>query len=213
VPAETGDRGRSWFALPSQVWLVCAGACVNRFGSFAQVFLIIYLHQERGYSVAAAGAAVAVYGLGSVTSAAAGHLADRVGYGWAILISMLLTAATLVAIPAVGSPWLLPVLGFAGFATDLYRSAAAALISTHDPVIREFAMRRLEDTERFIEDGTNYTEAWSRAVELDTGLPTPPGRQLLASLSLVGDFDVIALFIPFISGLVLGIRLRGNPGS
>jgi MFS family permease len=114
---------------------VCAGAFVNRLGSFVQVFLVVYLHQELGYSAAAAGAAVAVYGLGSLSSAAAGGvLADRVGFRQSIAASMFLTAAAVMAIPAIAQPWLLiPVLGLAGFATDLYRPATAALLGTLVP--------------------------------------------------------------------------------
>lgn len=121
--------------LPRAVWLVCAGAAVNRFGSFVQVFLVIYLHQERGYSAAAAGAAVAAYGLGSFSSAAAGGvLADRIGHADAIVASMFLTAAILLAIPSITPGWLLvPVLALAGFATDLYGPAAAALLGALVP--------------------------------------------------------------------------------
>jgi MFS family permease len=134
--------------LPLEVWIVCAGASVNRFGSFVQVFLVIYLHQERGYSAAAAGAAVAVYGLGSLSSAAVGGvLADRIGHGRAIVTSMLLTAAILLAIPSITPAWLLiPVLGLAGFATDLYRPAAAALLAALVPTaerLTAFGLYRL----------------------------------------------------------------------
>jgi MFS family permease len=135
-------------ALPPKVWIVCAGASVNRFGSFVQVFLVIYLHQERGYSTAVAGAAVAVYGLGSLSSAAAGGiLADRIGHGRAIVTSMFLTAAILLAIPSMTPAWLLvPVLALAGFATDLYRPAAAALLGKLVPAaerLTAFGLYRL----------------------------------------------------------------------
>jgi MFS family permease len=125
----------SVLGFPPAVWLVCAGAFVNRFGSFVQVFLVIYLHQERGYSAAESGAAVAFYGLGSLSSAAVGGvLADRIGDRRAIATSMFLTAGTLAAIPSVSAGWLLvPLLGLAGFATDLYRPATAALLGALTP--------------------------------------------------------------------------------
>jgi MFS family permease len=126
---------RSVLEFPATVWLLCTGAFVNRFGSFVQVFLVIFLHQERGYSVAEAGGAVAVYGLGSLSSAAVGGvLADRVGDRRAIATSMFMTAGALAAIPSVSTrSLLLPLLGLAGFATDLYRPATAALLATLAP--------------------------------------------------------------------------------
>jgi MFS family permease len=126
---------RNVLGFPPTVWLLCGGAFVNRFGSFVQVFLVIFLHQERGYSLAEAGGAVAVYGLGSLSSAAVGGvLADRVGDRRAIAISMFMTAGALAPIPSVSGRWLLlPLLGLAGFATDLYRPATAALLGTLAP--------------------------------------------------------------------------------
>jgi MFS family permease len=148
LPCAIVDQRTSQGRLPAQLWIVCVGAAVNRFGSFVQVFLVIYLHHERGYSATAAGAAVAVYGLGSLSSAAAGGvLADQIGHGRAIVTSMFMTAGILVAIPSISPAWLLvPLLGLAGFATDLYRPAAAALIGSLAPAaerLTAFGLYRL----------------------------------------------------------------------
>jgi hypothetical protein len=114
----------------------------------------------------------------------------------AVVLSALAIAAWLLlaVVPAYRDLWLVLIGVIAAGAVGAWRADIDAQGRT-DEYVREFAMRRLEDTERFIEDGTNYTEAVSRAVELNMDLPTPPGRQLLASLPLVGDFPVIARWV------------------
>ena len=89
--STTGERRtlrRNIKELPRPAWLLVAGHFVNWFASFAIVFLVLYL-TKRGYSFAAAGAAVAAYGLGEmITGGLAGHLADRLGRRNTMAISM-----------------------------------------------------------------------------------------------------------------------------
>ena len=56
--------------LPPAAWVLFAGTFVNRFGSFVQVFLVLYL-TDKGYSGLQAGLTLGSYGLG--------HMADRLG--------------------------------------------------------------------------------------------------------------------------------------
>ncbi|HYT80759.1 MAG TPA: MFS transporter, partial [Actinomycetota bacterium] len=51
--------------LPRPAWFLVVGHFVNWFASFAIVFLVLYL-TKRGYSFAAAGTAVAAYGVGEM---------------------------------------------------------------------------------------------------------------------------------------------------
>src|SRR5438094_10526050 len=65
--------------LSPTVWILIGGQFINWFASFAALYLVLYL-TRRGLGIAAAGSAVAAYGLGSLSSGAiAGDLADRVG--------------------------------------------------------------------------------------------------------------------------------------
>ncbi len=88
--------------LPRSVWLVQIGGAVNAFGTGMVIpFTLIYLHNVRGISLAAAGAAV---GIGAVAALATGVLAgsvvDRVGGRNTLVFGLLLQAGSMRALPA-----------------------------------------------------------------------------------------------------------------
>ena len=116
--------------LPAAAWFLLAGTLVNRFGSFVLAFLVLYL-TRRGYSAPEAGLAVSAYGIGSVAaSLAGGYLADRIGRRSTIAISMFLSAAAMIALwRASTMSAIIPLTGVAGFTSELYRPASAALLT------------------------------------------------------------------------------------
>jgi MFS family permease len=111
-----------------------AGTFINRFGGFVLPFLVLYL-TRRGYSAFEAGAALSLYGVGSMgANLFGGHLADRVGRRNTIALSMFSSAATLLTLSQLTS--LAPILALtflAGVTAELYRPAAAALIADLTP--------------------------------------------------------------------------------
>ncbi|HCP62570.1 MAG TPA: MFS transporter [Actinobacteria bacterium] len=116
--------------LPAQAWLLTIGATINRFASFATVFLVLYL-RSHGFSLPKAGAAVAAVGIGElVASVLGGHLADRIGRRNTIALSMFCSAASMLALSQV-RPFLaiLAVAFLAGTFAELYRPAGAALVA------------------------------------------------------------------------------------
>jgi MFS family permease len=117
-------------SLPGPVWILCAGTFVNRFGSFVAVFLVLYL-RSRGYSIAEAGLVVSFYGVGNVVAAAAGGwVADRFGRRNALALSMFSSAATLLALSQARSlPVIIVLTTLAGLTGEMYRPAAAALLT------------------------------------------------------------------------------------
>ncbi|HET6349823.1 MAG TPA: MFS transporter, partial [Candidatus Krumholzibacteria bacterium] len=117
-------------SLPRLVWVLFAGTLVNRFGSFVFVFLTFYLTGQ-GYSAAQAGFAVGMYGVGAIgASLAGGWLADHLGRRNSIVLSMVLSAATmLVFSQATGYALLVGLSMLAGFCAEMYRPAASALIA------------------------------------------------------------------------------------
>ena len=139
--------GRSVRSMPPAAWVLFAGSFVNRFGSFVLVFLVIWLTEE-GYSPAQAGAAVSAYGVGALgASLLGGYLADRIGRGNAIALSMLSAAATMLALSQADTlPLVLGLSVLAGLTAELYRPASAALLADLVPSERRvtaYALYRL----------------------------------------------------------------------
>jgi len=116
--------------LPRPAWFLVAGNFLTWFGSFAIIFLILYL-TRRGYSFAQAGAAVAVYGLGEMLAGPmAGHLADRFGRRNTMAAAMFASAVTTFSLYFVsGYALILTVAFLAGVATESWRPASRALMS------------------------------------------------------------------------------------
>lgn len=134
-------------ALPRPVWILCAGTFVNRFGSFVAVFLVLYL-RDRGYSIAESGLVVSFYGIGNVVAAGAGGwVADRFGRRNALALSMFSSAATLLLLSQAGSlPLIIVLTTLAGLTGEMYRPAAAALLTDLTPAgerLPAFALNRL----------------------------------------------------------------------
>jgi MFS family permease len=117
-------------SLPRLVWVLFAGTLVNRFGSFVFVFLTFYLTSQ-GYSASRAGVAVGMYGVGAIgASLVGGWLADRLGRRNSIVLSMVLSAVTMMVFSqARGYAVLVTLSVLAGFCAEMYRPAASALIA------------------------------------------------------------------------------------
>ena len=149
MAVEEGAPGlwRSVRSMPPAAWVLFLGSFVNRFGSFVLVFLVIWLTEE-GYSPAQAGAAVSAYGVGALgASLLGGYLADRIGRGNAIALSMLSAAATMLALSQADTlPLVLGLSVLAGLTAELYRPASAALLADLVPSERRvtaYALYRL----------------------------------------------------------------------
>lgn len=138
---------RSIATLPRSAWLLYAGTFVSKFGNFVLVFLAVYLARV-GYSATQAGIALSAYGVGALISApVGGHLADRLGRRNTIALSMFLSAAAMLGLSQARELALIVVLAaLAGFTSELYRPAAAALLADLTPAgqrVPAFAMNRL----------------------------------------------------------------------
>jgi MFS family permease len=128
--AEPRTLRRNIRDLPTAAWFLIAGAFVNRFASFAVVFLVLYL-TRLGSSISRAGIVVAVWGTGEVlASLAGGYLADLLGRRNTIVVSMLGSAAAMIALAEVHRfAAIVPVAFLAGLASETYRPAGGALVA------------------------------------------------------------------------------------
>jgi MFS family permease len=126
-----GFFGSRFGGLPRQFWVLWAGQLVNRLGTFVEPFLALYLTTQRGLPLTTTGGILAVFGVGAMAAQPlGGWLGDRIGHRNAMIVGLVTTAATLLALGyARGVPVLIVTAFLFGVAVDLYRPAAQALIA------------------------------------------------------------------------------------
>ena len=67
-------------ALPPKIWIHFTATLINRMGTMAIPFLVLYLTKDVGFNAEHAGLMLGLYGLGSLCSSPfLGKLSDRVG--------------------------------------------------------------------------------------------------------------------------------------
>jgi MFS family permease len=134
--------------LPRVVWLLVLTGFINRCGTMVLPFLTLYLTARRGYSTAAAGAMLSLYGVGSVAgSLTGGWLCDRVDPDRVQVASLVGGGIGLIALGALERPWpiALAILATA-FVTEAFRPANSTALALACPPAdrsRAFGLRRL----------------------------------------------------------------------
>jgi MFS family permease len=93
--------------LPREVWLLQLGGVVNSFGNGVVLpFLVIYLHDVRGFSLGTSGLVVAVASAAQlVAGVGAGPIIDRVGPKRTLAAGLVLQAVGFGLLPVVRHPW------------------------------------------------------------------------------------------------------------
>ncbi len=117
--------------LPREAWILFATNLVNRLGTMALPFLVLYLTRHLGLSAGVAGGLLALYGATSLVAAPlSGWVADRLG-GLAILrFSLLSTGVVMLVYPLARTVWQAAAMTVLWAATnELYRPASLALVS------------------------------------------------------------------------------------
>ena len=117
--------------LPRAFWLLFTAALIDRLGGFAGPFLAIYL-TRRGFTNADAGIALGCYGLGRIAAAfIGGHLADSIGRRNTVLLSMTLTAVSMVLLSQAETlPAIAALTALASLTGEMYVPACTALRKT-----------------------------------------------------------------------------------
>jgi MFS family permease len=117
--------------LPPAYWSLWWGTVINRLGSFAVPFLMLYLTSRLAISPGIAALMVSVLGAGSfLAQLAGGELADRFGRRPVMLMSFFVTPLAMVTLGLLRQPWqLVAALFVLGFFMDLYRPAVSAAVA------------------------------------------------------------------------------------
>lgn len=117
--------------LPRTFWIIWSGTLVNRLGTMVEPFIGLYLTQARGFSLAAAGTVMTLYGAGALLSqVVAGWMADVFGRRVTLSGGMVLTASAMVALGASTTlPAIAATMFILGLALDAYRPASQAIIA------------------------------------------------------------------------------------
>jgi len=124
-------RSRSQPALSPVFWVLFWGTLVNRSASFVGVFLGLHVTQDLGLSKSTAGWIVGLWGIGSwLASPVAGVLTDRVGRRTTMLLGLVASGLSVLAIAFASELHLVFALAFvAGGAQQLYYPASNAAIA------------------------------------------------------------------------------------
>jgi MFS family permease len=126
-----------------------AGGLVNAFGNgITFPFLVIYLHNVRGFSLATAGLVLAAgNAIGLLAGPVAGPLVDRAGGRLTLAVALVLMAAGYAAYPLVREPW--HAFGaslVAGVGNGFFWPSQSTLLATLTPQARRhaaFAVQRV----------------------------------------------------------------------
>jgi MFS family permease len=87
-------------ALPPSIWIHFSACLVNRMGSMAIPFLVLYLTKDMGFTAEGAGLVLSLYGASSlVVTPFLGKLADRVGHVRMMKASLLSSGLVMIAYP------------------------------------------------------------------------------------------------------------------
>jgi MFS family permease len=122
--------------LSRPVWLIEAGGAVNALGTgMILPFNLIYLHNVRGISLAAAGAALAAAAATAFAAGlAAGSVVDRLGGRNTLVAGLVLQAAAVASFPLIRSAWdAAALLALQGVGTACFWPGQSTLLARLTP--------------------------------------------------------------------------------
>jgi predicted MFS family arabinose efflux permease len=137
--------------LPRSVWTMEAGGLVNAFGNgITYPFVVIYLHNVRGFSLGTAGLVLAVNGAMSLfVSPVAGWLSDRIGGRLTLAGALALMAAGIASFPFVREEWhAFVAMALVGAGNGSFWPSQSTLLAGLAPEARRHAAYALQRVSR-----------------------------------------------------------------
>ena len=122
---------RSLSSLPKPLWVIFGTTLINRAGTMALPFLVLYLTKHEGLTPSAAGLVLTAYGVGALaTGPYAGRLSDRIGPVRIMKASLFLSGGILFLFPFLaGQALLLGVTVVWAVVSEAFRPASMALVT------------------------------------------------------------------------------------
>lgn len=144
----TMNPWRGLEGLPRDVWILFTTILVNRAGTMALPFLVLYLTKQLHIGPERAGLALLAYGLGSLlTAPVAGRLSDSIGARRVMMFSLFLSGSVLLFFPALRSfRSILATTLLWSVTSEAFRPASFSILSHAVPAARRkaaFAVARL----------------------------------------------------------------------
>jgi predicted MFS family arabinose efflux permease len=118
-------------ALPRGIWILSLTTLINRLGTMALPFLVLYLTKSRGFTAGRAGLVMTVYGLTAIVAGpTAGRLSDRIGAVRVLQASLLFSGLVVLVYPMARSPAAIFALTIAwAFTNEAFRPANLSMVS------------------------------------------------------------------------------------
>jgi len=135
-------------ALPPKIWIHFTATLINRMGTMAIPFLVLYLTKDVGFTAERAGLMLSLYGMGSLLSSPfLGKLADRIGPVRVMKGSLFVSAGFMFLYPfARTTAQVVAVTFLLAVATEAFRPASLSVLTDiAPPELRKaaFAVNRL----------------------------------------------------------------------
>lgn len=126
---------RGLAGLPPRLWLLFTASLVNRAGTMVLPFLVLYLTRARGFSAAAAGTMLGLYGVAAIAaSPISGRLADRFGPPPVMVGGLVVAGVMLLVYPLAQSAWAVALMTLAfAMGNEMYRPASLTAIGSWLP--------------------------------------------------------------------------------
>src|SRR5262245_30030188 len=134
--------------LPPKIWIHFASTLVNRMGTMAVPFLVLYLTKDVGFTAEKAGLVLSLYGTASLlVSPFLGKMADRIGHVRMMKASLFSSGLVMLAYPLAHSPAAIGGVTIALAVTaEAFRPASLSVLTDIAPPLQRkaaFAVNRL----------------------------------------------------------------------